>query len=1076
MRIESVTAHAFGPLADQTLVFSPGMSVVCGGNEAGKSSWHAAVYAALCGRRRAKGRMTKEDQVFAELHRPWDRPETWEVSCILHLDDGRRIELRHDLAGMVHCQATDLALGRDVSEEVMHDGAPDGSRWLGLDRRTFAVTASINQAELLSVLQAADSLQEHLQRAAANANTESTAAQALQCLDAFRREHVGLDRQNSTRPLRQAKNLVATAERNLRQAEQRHEQYLQSAAEAQAYREKAQQAHAELSSREDHAARLDRLAEAAATASSKQQSADRLAERLDRIADDLDREQRRLRRAREADALLEGQVPAETLGGDDTACHVAQALSAWRAAPELVVLTGETAEQITEAIAALPDPPDGDTEVHSQVQAARLEHERAEAVLAEHLRDQPETPEPGPAVAAALAAGPSVLRDLAHRLVVEPPEPPSDLQDALDTARARRRELQALLGEAREQSNAAHHNLREVESANATAHARAAARQEAQAAAVARGAGSAQRWRTALTGASLVALVVASGLAAAHLVPAAAVCGALGVLLLVTTAVTRHRRRDTAGEKSPEPRTETSTEPDLASVRCQVADADAAIARLTDQLAAADRMVAAAEVRQEEYVRVRRAFAAEREKAVSRCKELKVPASPPQLTGLAEDAERIAVARDTEFRWTEKHQRVQDGVRRAEQHLRSALAERGVDGTDQPVDVLLARYEEQCRLHSQQATQANRRSALAAQLDMRRDHESEAERVEQRRAAARNALITAARAANVTASTRDEPDHLDPIVLVAALTGWQEERAAAQKALNEKRNQWRQLQTLLDGTSIADLASTVADLEQQEARVASEAEAARREARSAAADLFREASEAGLLESDVPRLEMLRMEGRQTIDEARSAWQDLAGHAQEAEGAVTERAHNLPSVAEAEEALAAAQRELDRVEELNRTLALTEQFLGNSQERVHRDIAPVLAASLKQWLPKVTGDRYLDAVVDPADLRVQICGSQRIYRQSDRLSRGTAEQVYLLLRIALARHLGNNETCPLLLDDVTVQSDAGRTLRLLELLHELSAEQQIILFAQEQLVADWAGGALTEPADSVITVSPLAPQ
>ena len=43
MWIESVTAHRFGPLHDQTLPLAPGLTVVTGVNESAKSSWHAAV-------------------------------------------------------------------------------------------------------------------------------------------------------------------------------------------------------------------------------------------------------------------------------------------------------------------------------------------------------------------------------------------------------------------------------------------------------------------------------------------------------------------------------------------------------------------------------------------------------------------------------------------------------------------------------------------------------------------------------------------------------------------------------------------------------------------------------------------------------------------------------------------------------------------------------------------------------------------------------------------------------------------------------------------------------------------------
>ncbi len=53
--------------------------------------------------------------------------------------------------------------------------------------------------------------------------------------------------------------------------------------------------------------------------------------------------------------------------------------------------------------------------------------------------------------------------------------------------------------------------------------------------------------------------------------------------------------------------------------------------------------------------------------------------------------------------------------------------------------------------------------------------------------------------------------------------------------------------------------------------------------------------------------------------------------------------------------MAAAQAELDRASELASTLTLTQQFLKEAQQRVHLDIAPVLANTLKQHLPP--GDR-----------------------------------------------------------------------------------------------------------------------
>ena len=94
MRIESVTAHAFGPLTNQTLEFAEGLTVVCGPNESAKSSWHAATYAALCGRpSRVRG---EDEQLFEQRHRPWGG-SAWLVEANLELDDRRRVRVRQNL-------------------------------------------------------------------------------------------------------------------------------------------------------------------------------------------------------------------------------------------------------------------------------------------------------------------------------------------------------------------------------------------------------------------------------------------------------------------------------------------------------------------------------------------------------------------------------------------------------------------------------------------------------------------------------------------------------------------------------------------------------------------------------------------------------------------------------------------------------------------------------------------------------------------------------------------------------------------------------------------------------------------
>ncbi len=562
MLIESITAHGFGPLAGQTLGLAPGFTIVVGGNESGKSSWHAAAFAALCGRRRARGRPGAQEQQFIDAHRPWDGGP-WAVSCLLRLDDGRPIELRHDLSGKVDCRATDTLLARDVSSEIMVDGSPDASAWLGLTRSAFRATACVGQSEVLRVLDAADGLQQALQQAASSAGASGTAAVAIDRLEACRREAVGRDAASAVRPLRRALDRVEAGRRRV-----------------------------------DAAAAL--RAEFAGLA--------------------------------EQQAGLDADVQA--------------AEAAFSRASE-------------------------------EVRAA------AGALRAAELRDAREEQPPDPAVA---------------RLGV-----------------------------------------------------------------------------------------------------AAALAG-LAVGLFVAATV----------------------------------------------------------------------------------------------------LDSIAVG-----------------------------------------------------------------------------------------------LLGA---------------------VFAALSGWRAVRA------------FRPVPSRSAPRESAALAELRLELAERQA----------------------------------------------FADSARRGHHEAVLRAHRAEAVRAERARATPALSEAEEELAAAERELARVRELDQTLGQAIEFLRRAQERVHREIVPELTGLLREWLPRLTEERYHDVRMDPATLAIEVCGPTREFRRADLLSHGTAEQIYLLLRVALAARLtAGHDTCPLLLDDVTVHADPERTHRMLELLHRLSAERQIVLFAHQDQVREWAHARFDGERDALIELQPV---
>lgn len=324
MRFDSVRAHPFGPFEDATLAPAPRMTVIYGPNEAGKSSWHAALYAGLCGMRRGKGAVRSEDRDFEDRHRPWDAAGGgWTVTTVVSLADGRRVELLQDLAGR-NCSATDADLaGTDYANEIVYDGSPDGSRFLGLNRTTFLGVACVRQADVLGVLDDPEALQEDLQRAAATAGADSTAARALELLEECLRERVGTARA-TTKPLPVARRRLDEAREALDAARREHDDYAERHARLERHVQEA-------ALREQWVAALRALMAAADAAAAE----------------------RRAERAADLQSRFPGGAPRPTVEDDRLLNQVADALAGWQALPGATPPAGKTVEELEREAAEL---------------------------------------------------------------------------------------------------------------------------------------------------------------------------------------------------------------------------------------------------------------------------------------------------------------------------------------------------------------------------------------------------------------------------------------------------------------------------------------------------------------------------------------------------------------------------------------------------------------------------------------------------------------------------------------------------------------------------------------------------
>jgi len=180
---------------------------------------------------------------------------------------------------------------------------------------------------------------------------------------------------------------------------------------------------------------------------------------------------------------------------------------------------------------------------------------------------------------------------------------------------------------------------------------------------------------------------------------------------------------------------------------------------------------------------------------------------------------------------------------------------------------------------------------------------------------------------------------------------------------------------------------------------------------------------------------------------------------------------------EIEEDVARYESEVRRLQRFASALDLAKDVLQKATEEVHRDFAPRLAQSLGQTLSLITQGRYGSAFVDPKDFSISIQAPETgdIVKAGD-LSLGTREQAYLTLRIELARMLSaNHETLPLLLDDPFVNFDDRRLQRTVQLLVDISQDNQVVLFTKDPFILQWFRANCQEGIVFKVHELPLSP-
>jgi DNA repair exonuclease SbcCD ATPase subunit len=200
--------------------------------------------------------------------------------------------------------------------------------------------------------------------------------------------------------------------------------------------------------------------------------------------------------------------------------------------------------------------------------------------------------------------------------------------------------------------------------------------------------------------------------------------------------------------------------------------------------------------------------------------------------------------------------------------------------------------------------------------------------------------------------------------------------------------------------------------------------------------------------------------------ELQRAAHEAAVEASAAGGALRSAEERVGDLAALDETVATLERDAARLADFERAVSLARATIDERAREAHQKFARRLEDYSVGSFLRLTDGRYADLRVDPTTLavRVRVPESGAIH-DLERLSTGTREQAFLIVRIAMARMFAEgSEVLPLLLDDPFAYWDAERLARGLPLLAAAAAWAQVVVFTAS---ADLAASAASAGAQRI---------
>ena len=139
---------------------------------------------------------------------------------------------------------------------------------------------------------------------------------------------------------------------------------------------------------------------------------------------------------------------------------------------------------------------------------------------------------------------------------------------------------------------------------------------------------------------------------------------------------------------------------------------------------------------------------------------------------------------------------------------------------------------------------------------------------------------------------------------------------------------------------------------------------------------------------------------------------------------------------------------------------LSAQWIDGALNAASADRLPAIVKRAQTYFATLTLEHYTK--IEFINEALTVTTSQGTVFDVTELSRGTAEQLYIALRLGFASVMADRTAMPLIIDDAFVDFDRHRKHAMFNLMKELSQEVQVIYFTAD-------AGALSTFDDNQIT-------